>query len=178
MTILLFTGHNVPTKRYNNLLKALEHRNIRFVTEDQKDPELKEEEKHPIIVAHSLGIIRALLYCATCNIVPEKIIALDSTYLNRDFLKAHISSDKYVNTVIQQYLESKINPDKYVIHMFRYLRNISEKHLVHERPAILRLNMLAMGDHNYTSIFYYSDSVGHYPFDSKHLLTLITNKIM
>jgi esterase/lipase superfamily enzyme len=177
MTLLLFTGHKVPIKRYKNLLLKLEHRNLIVVLENQSDPLLDHEEESPVIVAHSLGILRALIYCKKHNVIPQKIISLDGSYLNEEYLKNHISPDDFVKDVIKEYLLARIKLPDYNVHLFRYIRNISEQQSEQERQINQKLNMLSMGDNEYVSITYYTDKVEHYPFDSKMLLSLIVQKI-
>jgi len=167
MTLLLFTGHKVPAKRYKGLIDHLDTRNVIVIGTDDPEPKLDILEC-PIIVGHSVGILRALVYCHKNGIGPRRVISLDGSYLNRELLKDSERTDLF-----QDYIDSDVDPRNYGIHLFRHIKNVNTENYLNANQS----NKDAMNDTDYASVYYYTEKCGHYPFESKRLLNLILAKI-
>lgn len=84
--MLLFSGggpaSRVPEKQYRAF----------FSFKFEFDP----DERHPcdVILVHSLGIIKALLYCQKFNIVPRGIVAMDTVDVSEDHIRSQLHDRK------------------------------------------------------------------------------------
>lgn len=188
--ILLFSGYNTPEKRYRNISKALAKKglNMLYIPHHGDISENIEVSSSPVILAHSIGVLSAILYCYDKNINPLRIISMDGSFLYKEVLEKDLikhdrdpqflQGDSPVKNIKETYLGL---PDKvsYKIDLFRYIQNIGD-FPDYEMLYTEERNMRKMTDateYPYNSVRFYTESCGHYPFESAKILTEIISLI-
>lgn len=160
--IVFFTGRDAPVKKYQHFLEKISCQIV--------DPENKIEDID-LIIAHSLGVIKALDYCVTFGLKPKKIISIDGTYLSYNVLRQLPDLPE----VAKKYLD-----DRYAwpcpVELWRFL----------EMPfSPLNLNFRqarTLDDFKspYEKIYLYSEG-GHWPFENKSFrvkfLSALSNQV-
>jgi hypothetical protein len=134
--IYLFSGYKVSPKRYNAYLA-----DIIIDPTDAKD--VKQ------ILTHSVGLVKALLFCQDKNLSPQLIVAMDPPDLRVEAIRAKLSIlNPDLQTLYIRFL--KENPPKpRLIYCYRSMANKAED------------------DANFDCVTRYVGS--HYPFEHTHL---------
>lgn len=162
-TQLFFTGHNTPLKRYQSYFNETV-----LVEPEQK---VSNENKQTIL-CHSVGLVKALLWCVENNNISNvKIIAMDPPDLSQVSIKTKIESmiDDKLLKLYKSFLEDDI------LSKFSEI-GIADSSRCGERSfsnSIIVFRNSKNKDHKdmklYSAIHYYSEDT-HYPYMVKKIL--------
>lgn len=139
---MFFTGHKTAPKNY---LAYFPKQSFVF------DPTTAQECKH--IVTHSVGLVKAILYCLKFEIKPTVLVALDPPDLSIEAVQARFPTLPaelkllYTDFILAL---TKIDWRAFPIYCMR-----DSRHQCLDTPC-------------YTEIFYYKEET-HYPYQIKHL---------
>lgn len=168
MDILLFPGFKMPAKRYRNFIHYIREKldtNVHLISKVSDCIEFKGKI---YILAHSIGILNAIIYCETNNLIPTMIISMDGTYLDSEIIHSIIESKPpEVKEVYELYLDTKYAQGLYSIpiYLFRNKRNRNVQYIEQDES-------------NYTHVYYYDLENGHHPYDNKYIRNKIVDVII
>jgi hypothetical protein len=145
--MLFFTGYGMAPKRYIGYFASLE---LTFNPTDKKDSGTNGTST--IIITHSAGIIKALLYCYKYKINPSRIIAIDPPDISKDSIinRLYTLPDN-LKALYNEFLDSDIKTQDYPIVSFRDIQKQEYSDKMY-----------------YICIKYYKDG-GHLPYEKKSL---------
>ena len=128
--VLLFKGHQVPDKQYIDLITKIPNSIKTYVINDTDNhyETYKDLVNHPniIILSHSIGTIKAILYCFYYKLKPKIHISMDGTYLDPNVLIQTIHGSE-TDQVKKEYMElfSQLSFSNLIL--FRFIRNLGNE---------------------------------------------------
>lgn len=200
--VLFFRGHQVPDKQYTDLITKIPNSIKTYIVNDTDNHHETHKEfvNHPnvIILSHSIGTIKAILYCFHYELKPKIHISMDGTYLDPNVLVQTIHGSE-TDQIKKEYIElfPQLSFSKLIL--FRFIRNLNDdgnekdeqdeqdkkesNDLKENIKKLVQQNHLAITDSSqcpniYKTIYFYTDpKAGHYTFRSKTLRNQIINLI-
>jgi len=147
--MLFFCGYKMAPKRYTSYFKDLP---MTF------DPTTTENKEPCEIMTHSVGLVRAILFCLKNDMRPTKIIAMDPPDSSPEAIMARFDTlPPDLKPVYAEFLAAKPNLKEFNIVCWRNAKN------------------RGFSDH-YASINYYELDT-HYPYENKKLRDDIMREI-
>jgi len=114
ITVYMFTGYQMNPKRYKSYFSL-------FNNDIIYNPDEVKAGTETIILTHSLGLIKSLIWCNKYKIIPKIIIAFDPDSILESDINNKISTltDPELKYTYISYLNSDIDITKYNIHLIR-----------------------------------------------------------
>jgi hypothetical protein len=149
MMNLFFTGYNCPFKRYRSYFP----KTIEFIPDPSpSDPCFTDKQIKINIMTHSVGLVKALIFCSLTGIRPIIILAIDPPDISEQEIQIKLSNGGL-----------GLSPD--LCSIYEKFMSISDKEEIFQIPICLYRNQRnqCLDTNIYKSLHFYQTDT-HYPY--------------
>ncbi len=119
----------MPTKRYKAYFSQID-----FIF----DPDSADETKEYVILTHSCGLLKALIFCTLHKIMPKRIVSMDCPNLNRDAMMERMKTmDENLKMLYINFLKFVPNISDYpIVSLRRENDSVSSDHVLFQKNLL------------------------------------------